>query len=143
MKATKRRLQKVLNHPLFNDLAEKQQTFTRVFLETGDGRHAIITAGYNSKDDASRESFARKLLKHSIIKQLIALGLGYDPQAGAFSKSELLIEMSKQMRRCKSPAIFSRLSEMYCGLKEWVYSNEVPDVQDVVAAIERAKKEKK
>lgn len=137
MPATPQKIEKVREHPLFKQLVEKQQAFVVAFLQTEDKVNSIYSAGYKSKSDKLADFLARKMLKHSLIKQLIALGLGYETSGGEMSKKELLLLLSDAMRKCKNPQALYRLVVIFTDLKRWCKAHDTPDIADVMEHLKK------
>lgn len=134
-------LEAVQSHPLFPQLTPKQQLFIVSYVRHQDRYEAINDAGYDSKNKQTADMLARKMLKHPIIKQLIAIGLGYEPTVGVLSKTELLLLMSDQMRQCKNTGDFFRIASLFADLKKWTATSTVPDMSTLVKNMEAKRRE--
>jgi hypothetical protein len=132
-------IDKIKEHPLFLQLTERQQKFVESYILTQDKVASVKAAGYVCKSDSTAEMLARKNLKHPLIKQLVALGLGYEPQGGMLSKNDALMLLSKYIMRTKNPNEFAKLMAMFINLKGW-NSNETPDISKAVLAVERQRR---
>jgi hypothetical protein len=133
-------LDEVKSHPLFAQLTVKQQAFITAYIETKDNVSSIKAAGYTCKLDKTADMLARKNLKHPVIKQLIALGLGYETDGGLMSKSELMLRMSEAIRITKNTTEFSRLSLLYTYLRGWAKPEGMPEIQKLVERMENRRK---
>jgi phage terminase small subunit len=136
------KLQAVKDHFLFAQLTPKQQAFVVTFVTSEDLVGSVRTAGYNPKNDHSADMMARKMLVHPSIKQLVAMGLGYDTSGGILSKNELLLRLSDHIRKAKSASVFSKLVGQFTELRGWS-NKEVPDVNAAALAIERQRRKQK
>jgi hypothetical protein len=132
-------LDKVVLHPLFLQLTERQQRFTKSFIETQNNVTAI-RASYNCQTDRTADMLARKCLKHPLIKNLVGLALGYEPDGGLMSKSELMLRMSEGIRKTKNVAEFSRLCVLYTYLRGWAKPEGMPEIQKIVERMENRRK---
>lgn len=136
------KLDTVKQHPLFNQLTERQQKFTVAFIETQEKAGSIQSAGYVCKTTQTAVMLARKNLKHPVIKQLVALGLGYEPAGGILAKSEVLLRMSDHIRTTNNTTEFSRLVILYTRLRGWIKDKDgIPELNKVVERMERRRKE--
>jgi hypothetical protein len=133
-------LSEVKSHPLFVQLTEKQQAFVIAYIETQDKVASIKTAGYSCKLDKTADMLARKNLKHPVIKQLVAMGLGYETDGGLMSKSELMLRMSEAIRVTGNTSEFSRLCILYTYLRGWAKPEGMPEIQKIVERMENRRK---
>lgn len=133
-------LEDVKGHPLFVQLTPRQQAFVTHYCETQDKVAAIRAAGYQCKSDQTADMMARKNLKHAVIKQLVAIGLGYEPTGGILSKKEVLLLMSDRLRENPNATVFSRLIWLFSQLRGWTNANDVPDLAHAIRTLERRRK---
>jgi phage terminase small subunit len=101
-------IDEVIQQPIYKILTTNEQTFVRVYVETGGDLEKATAAAFNVKPESARQ-YGRRVLARPQVSELLAFATDQDIEFGPEELKQLLIKVIKESRSDASRVSAARL----------------------------------